>query len=135
MVLLLRTPIVQRLFGRGTALITFTGRKSGKRYTTPVSYSRRNGRVLLTAHESRQWWRNVAFTPEVQLRLAGEDLHATARVERGRVGLDDLLDFYEDQPMVARASGIRRRQDGKLDVEQVKRALDDTVVVVADLIN
>jgi deazaflavin-dependent oxidoreductase (nitroreductase family) len=131
---LLRTPILQRVFGRGTALITFTGRRSGRDYTTPVSYSRRNGRVLLTAHESRQWWRNVAVKPRVRLRLAGEEFNATARIERGRVGLDDLVEFYQDQPLVARASGVRRGEDGKPDVQHVKRALDDTVVVVADLI-
>jgi len=52
-------------------LITFTGRKSGKRYTTPVSYCQKEDQVLIFTHAN--WWKNLRGGAPVQLRLRGKD--------------------------------------------------------------
>ena len=45
------------LMSKKTLLITFTGRKSGKRYTTPIVYLR-EGDTFLVATNS-PWWKNL----------------------------------------------------------------------------
>ena len=47
MTAMLRTPGIQRLLGKTLALITCTGRKTGNRNTTPVTYYRVNDTVTL----------------------------------------------------------------------------------------
>ncbi len=54
MTLLLRSPLY-RLAGPGMMLITYTGRKSGKVYTTPINYSEIDGELLTTSFKGRKW--------------------------------------------------------------------------------
>lgn len=129
---MLRTPGIQRLVGRSTALLTFVGRKSGRSYTTPISYSRHRDRVILTCHRSRQWWRNLEANREVQLRLAGKDRHGLAAVADEDAALDLFLLFLPQQRMIARASGVSFDR-GVPNNEQAAAALQDTIVVSVDL--
>ena len=126
--LMLRTPGLQQLVGRSTALLTFVGRRSGKTYTTPISYAQQGDRVILTCHTSRQWWRNLGSNPRVQLRLAGKDILGEAFVVDGDVALELFLAFIRKQRMVARASGISF-ESGTPNEKQAAAALEDTVVV------
>lgn len=132
--LVLHTPGLQRLVGRATALITFTGRTSGATYTTPVTYVRRNGTILLTCHESRRWWRNLADRPRVRLRVAGKQVNGTALIHHN----DDeapayLRAFAEGRPSTARAWGLARDETGRLDERALRDRLVDTVVVEVSL--
>lgn len=51
-------------------LITFTGRRSGKRYTTPISYVQQGQTLLLGVGET--WWKNLRGDVPVQVRLHGK---------------------------------------------------------------
>lgn len=126
---MLRTPGLQRLAGRSTALITFTGRTTGKTYTTPVTYTRDGEGVIMTAHVSRQWWRNLDAHPEVELRLAGEAVTGRAEVLRGDDALPDLITYYQDLTTVAKAAGIPSDAAGRIDPADAAAHLTDTVVV------
>jgi deazaflavin-dependent oxidoreductase (nitroreductase family) len=53
-------------------LITFTGRKSGKAYTTPVSYSQHDDQVHIFTHA--HWWKNLQAGSTVTLRLRGREV-------------------------------------------------------------
>ncbi|HSK25106.1 MAG TPA: nitroreductase/quinone reductase family protein [Egicoccus sp.] len=76
---LLRTPGLELLVGRGLALVTVTGRRTGTRYTTPVAYHRDGDTVTILTKSSRTWWRNLEARPEVELRLAGRRYRGLAR--------------------------------------------------------
>ncbi len=87
------------LVGRFMAVITYTGRRSGRTITTPVGYSRRGEDVLRIRVEfpdKKVWWRN--FQGEggpISLRLRGDERvgHAAAdRDDRGRVTVTVHLD-------------------------------------------
>ncbi len=54
--LILRSPVHRLMSGR-YAIIEFTGRKSGRRYATPIAYVRDGDRVLLSTDSP--WWRNL----------------------------------------------------------------------------
>ncbi len=129
---MLETPGLQRVVGRSTALITFTGRKSGRTIKTPVTYVRDANRVVISAHRSRQWWRNLADHPSVELRLAGQRAIGTARILTGRDAFDAYSALLREHPMTARAVGVSMDR-GVPDPAELRTALGDTVVVVVDL--
>ncbi|GAA2315157.1 nitroreductase/quinone reductase family protein [Streptomyces violaceusniger] len=72
-------------------VVTYTGRRSGRSFSTPVAYRRAADVVTIAVAmpERKQWWRN--FTGEggpISLDLDGADRagHAVARVDdKGRV--------------------------------------------------
>lgn len=129
---MLKTPGLQRLVGQSTALISFTGRKSGRTFITPVTYVRDANRVVMSAHRSRQWWRNLADHPTVEVRLAGRKATGTARVLTGRDALDAYSLLLREHQMMARAVGVSMDR-GVPDPAELRAALRDTVVVVVDL--
>jgi F420H(2)-dependent quinone reductase len=74
---LLRSPL-HGLFSRQLLLISFNGRKSGRRITTPITYTRIDARTLVFFTSRRGWWRNLAGGAPVTLRLQGRDVPALA---------------------------------------------------------
>ena len=83
----LRSPLHRFMSGR-LAVITVTGRRSGRELSFPVSYERVGERVTIAAGlaDQKLWWRNLtgAGAP-VRLRLRGQDRigHAMAREDAG----------------------------------------------------
>ncbi|MBA3947169.1 MAG: nitroreductase family deazaflavin-dependent oxidoreductase, partial [Herpetosiphonaceae bacterium] len=57
-------------------LLTFRGRKSGKRYTIPVGYMQKGTSLYLFSHAG--WWKNLP-DQQVIVRLRGKELHGTAK--------------------------------------------------------
>ncbi len=57
------------------ALITVTGRRSGRVFTLPVGYRQLGDTVTISVGvpERKQWWRNVRGGGPVELRLRGEE--------------------------------------------------------------
>jgi F420H(2)-dependent quinone reductase len=93
----LRSPL-HRVLSGSLALITVTGRRSGREYTFPVGYEQQDDRVTITVGwpERKRWWRNLrGGGGPVRLRLKGAERsgHATARGdERSGVAVDVRLD-------------------------------------------
>ncbi|MFI7446590.1 hypothetical protein ACIBQX_03740 [Nonomuraea sp. NPDC049714] len=87
-----------RLARRHLTIVTYTGRRSGRTFSTPVGYRRADGVVTIGVRmpEAKNWWRN--FTGEggpISLHLDGADQpgHAVARRdEKGRVTVTVRLD-------------------------------------------
>ena len=88
----LRTaPLVGKFVRKGLTVVSYTGRRSGRTFTTPVGY-RRTGDVVeirVMMPDAKTWWRN--FTGEggpLTLELDGAQRtgHATShRDDQGRV--------------------------------------------------
>jgi hypothetical protein len=76
--LLLRLPVLHRLVSGSLLLITFTGRKSGKTYTTPAGYYRQDDDIILMTKRFRTWWRNFQEPAAETLRLRGRDVTGQA---------------------------------------------------------
>jgi len=88
MKLVLRSPL-HAMVSKSILLLTFTGRKSGKTYTTPVSYSQSGDQVTIFTHAD--WWKNLRGGALVSLRLQGRELQGLAEP------------VAEDKPAIAAA--------------------------------
>jgi deazaflavin-dependent oxidoreductase (nitroreductase family) len=70
--------------GVPTLLLTTTGRRSGKAFTTPLIYGEDQGRYLVVASrggapEHPQWYQNLVAQPEVQVQVRADRFAARAR--------------------------------------------------------
>jgi len=130
MKLMLKTPGLQRRLGRHIALITFTGRRSGRQYATPISYAWTGDTVTALTRKNRPWWRNFSAAPNVQLRLAGKTMPARAKATVGDLAtLQTLIEFLEARPRDAKAYGVPLRPDGKLPEADATALLPEVVLL------
>jgi len=66
---LLRTPLLSQLVGSRLVTLYVVGRKSGRRYTVPVAYTRHEGDLLIGTPFG--WGRNLRTGEPVAIRLKG----------------------------------------------------------------
>ena len=127
----LRSPL-HRTMSNKYLLLSFTGRESGRRYTTPVAYLK-EGKALLMTTDS-PWWKNLrgkdgAGTP-VTVRVKGREYEGigeavTDETEVVRV----LARFLQMQPGYGRFVGVKRGAGGQVDPSMVEEAARGRVVV------
>jgi deazaflavin-dependent oxidoreductase (nitroreductase family) len=130
MKLMLHTPVVQGWIGETIALITFTGRRTGMSYTTPVTYYREGDTVIVITKKPRNWWRNLLEHPEVELRLKGRTFEGHARASVGsEAELPVLLKFLENRPFDAKAYGVTITPEGVVNRNEARRVLMQVVLI------
>lgn len=129
MKVMLRTPGLQRLMGKALMLLTFTGRRTGREYTIPVSYARVGDHVLTVTKVFRHWWKNFETTPEVRVRLAGKVYSGTATSGIGDESrFEQLRDYLAERPVDAKAYGVRI-EGGRPVADDVRALLPQVVLV------
>lgn len=114
-------------------LVTFTGRKSQKLFTTPVRYIREGETVRCFTSTEHQWWRNLRGGADVILRIEGQDkpYFATAienNPEETRRQLQRYLGMF---PQDAAYHDIRLKKDKSLVAEDLDRASRNAIMVEA----
>jgi hypothetical protein len=79
------------LVNRNIAMLSYTGRRSGRSFSTPVAYRRTGEEITVSANlpETKTWWRNfLGDGGPVKLQLDGTERsgHALAKRDtKGRV--------------------------------------------------
>jgi deazaflavin-dependent oxidoreductase (nitroreductase family) len=130
---ILKSPL-HGLLDRNLMLVTVTGRKSGKHYTTPVNYLIDGDTLLTVSLRSRTWWRNLRNGGPIEVRLKGRSVSA-----RGEVCADDngvtqnLKHYLELAPNIARYMGVQLRPDGQLNCDDIAKAARERVMVQVHL--
>ncbi|WP_308169845.1 hypothetical protein [Acrocarpospora catenulata] len=87
-----------RLISRHLTVVTYTGRRSGRTFSTPVAFRRTADTVTIGVQfpDAKKWWRNfLADGGPISLHLDGIDRtgHAIARRDKaGRVTVTVQLD-------------------------------------------
>ncbi|MFV2073875.1 MAG: nitroreductase/quinone reductase family protein, partial [Thermoanaerobaculales bacterium] len=76
------------LAGRPVLLLTTTGRKSGRRRTTPLVYLEDGDNMVLVASNGGNqrhpvWWLNLERNPEAEVRVRNEKSRVTAEKAEG----------------------------------------------------
>lgn len=101
-ILLLRSPL-HRLVSGSLVLVGYRGRRSGRRFTVPVTYAETGGDLIIfVGHaERKSWWRNLRGGAEVEVRLRGRRQlgHATA------TGAEAAAPYLERYPRARGAVG------------------------------
>jgi hypothetical protein len=115
-------------------LISYTGRKSGKRFSTPVNYLRlrdAQGEYLFTTSSlDRSWWRNLRGGAPVTVRQQGQDYPAWAEAfEEGGKVTAELQAFFKAAPGMARYFDVSLDAAGQPKAEDVVRAAQSRVVI------
>lgn len=126
---MLRTPL--HVFLGNTMLITVTGCKTGKKYSTPVGFYRdgREACLWVLTSRDRTWWRNLKHGAEVSLLLKGKTVSAFGEAELDENVVEArMLDYVCQVPMAAKPLGIRMEQKTP-NPEDVKRVAKDRLFV------
>lgn len=129
----LRSPL-HRMVSKSLTLITFTGRKSGKIYTTPVSYYQKNEQVVCIFTHAK-WWANLAGGAPVTLRLCGQDVPGTAEAVVGdkQAIAVELAAHLKQSPFDAKFYEVTFDDQGNPVREEVERAVETVVMVRVQL--
>jgi deazaflavin-dependent oxidoreductase (nitroreductase family) len=128
MKLVLRSP-VHGMVSKSLLLITFTGRKSGKTYTTPVSYSQYGDRVYIFTHAG--WWKNLRIIAPVTLHIRGRDLRGLAEpvAEDKQTVAAGLTEHLRKVPSDARYYGVTFDENKNPRAEEVEQAAQTVVMI------
>ena len=129
---MLRSP-VHGMVSKFTLLITFTGRKSGKTYTTPVSYSQFENQVYIFTHAN--WWKNLRGGAPVTLCLQGRELKGLAEpIAEDRSTIADRLAAHLRQvPSDARYYSVTFDEHGNPKAEEIEKAAQTVVMICVRL--
>jgi deazaflavin-dependent oxidoreductase (nitroreductase family) len=130
---LLRSPLHGLIKNR--MLLTFSGRKSGKVYTTPVSYFREGESIVCFTDSS--WWKNLRGGAPVRIRLTGRDVAGMAYpidtdTEAIAKGLERML---QKIPSDARYYQVTVGPRGQLSASDLLRAARSNVMIRIHLVN
>jgi deazaflavin-dependent oxidoreductase (nitroreductase family) len=128
MKLLLRSP-AHGLVSKTVLLITFAGRKSGKTYVTPVSYSQTGDQVTIFTHAL--WWKNLRGEAPVTLRIRGRELQGLAQpvAQDKQVIAAGLAAHLRKVPSDARYYGVTFDDYGNPRPEEVTQAARTVVMI------
>lgn len=129
---ILRSPL-HPLFSGSVMLITFTGRRSGRQFTTPVRYMRTANGIRCFSADHANWWRNLRGGAVVTLRIAGKEqrYRATLTENEPAVLRQLLTDYLQVYPQDAVYHEVRRNRDKSLVPEDLDRAALHAVSVEA----
>jgi hypothetical protein len=127
---LLRSP-AHGLLSDSLMLITFTGRKSGKQFTTPVRYMQTGDTVRCFTAAENQWWRNLRSGSRVSLLIKGQlsDYQAQAIFDNPADIRKKLVSYLELFPQDAAYHDIRLNKDKSLNEQDLEQAARAAVVV------
>ena len=128
--MLLRSPLHGWL-SDSILLINYTGRSSGRAFSTPVRYAKIGAEIRCVSSREIQWWRNLRANPRVTLLVAGSLGEYAAQVRQGDAEkvLPLLREFLTIYPQDAVYQDIRTNPDGSLNEDDLASAAQQSVVV------
>lgn len=122
------------LVSKSILLISFNGLKTGRVYTTPVSYSRFDDCVYIFTHAN--WWKNLTGGQPVTLKIRGQLVRGLPEI----VSQDKLtiaVHLAQHLRVVrsdAKFYGVTFDNQGKPDMQQLQQAVRTVVMIRVRLI-
>lgn len=107
---------------RWFAVLSWTGRRSGRHYTTPVSYVREGSTIWLTTGD--RWWHNLTDAAPIAIRIRGRWHDGLGRAETDRVESHREHErLFRQHPWFRRLAGIPGVRGGGPDPDALDLAL------------
>ena len=124
----LRSPL-HGMLSNGMMLITITGRKTGKTYTTPVGYYMEGDYMWVITSRERTWWKNLQGGAKVDLLLKRKPVTGFADVDLDEKSVAArMVEYLHHVPQAAKPMKIRM-EDGKPNQEDVVTTAKDRLFV------
>lgn len=125
---ILRSPF-HGMLSNGMMIISITGRKTGKKITTPVGYYMEGEYLWVITSRERKWWRNLQGGATVDLVLRRKPVQGFAELELDEKAVEARMSEYlRHIPQAASRMGVRML-DGKPNQEDVARTAKDRLFV------
>ena len=124
----LRSPL-HGIISKNLLLISFTGCRSGKKYTTPVSYFMKNNEVIVFTHAN--WWKNLRGGAPVQLRFRGKDRKGMAEPvneDKSAIAIE-LAQLLKQSPFDAKFYDVTFDKQGNPNQAEVDRAVQTVTMI------
>lgn len=127
----LRSPL-HRTMSSKYLLLSFTGRRSGRSYTTPVAYLSEGDAFLMTTDSS--WWKNLRGEDEggarVTVRVKGREYEGVGEAVTDETEVVRVLGrFLKVQPGYGKFVGLKRGAGGRVDPSKLQEAARGRVLV------
>ena len=124
----LRSPL-HGMLSNGMMLITVTGSRTGKKYTTPVEYFREDELLWVMTSRDRTWWKNLRGGAEVSLLLKRKPVTAIAEPDLDAKAVEArMVEYIKHVPQAAKPLGIRI-ENGNVNIEDIARTAKDRLFV------
>jgi deazaflavin-dependent oxidoreductase (nitroreductase family) len=118
------------LLGDSFAVITVTGRRTGRRISTPINLARTDEGWMVVSYRNRTWWRNLLGGRPGRLRVGGKTVRVAARIlDRPDEVREGMKAYFERYPGYAKYFEIRTDGRGKILQADLERAAADRVVI------
>lgn len=125
---LLRSPFHKVLSG-GMILITVTGRKTGRKYSTPVGYYAEGEYLWIITSRNRKWWRNLKDGAGIELLLKRKLVEAFAEIEIEERSVEErMYEYLRHVPQAAKPMGIRI-DGGRPDAGDIARTAKERLFI------
>ena len=131
---LLRSPL-HTVMSRSVMLLSYRGSKSGREYTTPISYVPDGEDLLVVASRDHTWWKNLRGGAPVRVRLRGRDLKGVGQAVEGDAGERGLLRVLRAVPAYREHWEVELDESGrpKDPTDLARIARENALVRVSDL--
>jgi deazaflavin-dependent oxidoreductase (nitroreductase family) len=125
---LLRSPM-HGMVSKTVLLITFTGRKSGKSFTTPVDYSQEGDQVTIFSHAN--WWKNLRGGAPVSVHIQGRELKGLAEpvADDKQAIAAGLAAHLRKVPSDARYYGVTFDENRNPKADEIEKAVQTVVMI------
>ena len=134
---ILRSPL-HPLLSFGLMLISFEGRKTGRRYTFPVGYQQSGETITVLASRAQRksWWRNFREPRPVEVLVRGKRLAGEGRVLAGdsEEFRDAVEATFRRLPRLAGQFGIAYERGQRISEEQWRTVVAEGAVVKVELL-
>ena len=128
MVWVLRSPF-HGMLSNGMMLITITGRKTGKTYTTPVGYYMEDGTMWVITSRERTWWKNLQGGAKVDLLLKRKPVQGFAEPDLDEKSVEArMVEYLRHGPQAAKPMKVRI-ENGKPNPRDVANTAKDRLFV------
>lgn len=97
---ILRSPLHGGM-SKSVMLLSYRGRRSGRIFTTPISYVRDGKDLLAVASRDHAWWKDLRGGAPVRVRVRGRESRGLGGVKRALMGsVSDSVFRYAHCPVL-----------------------------------
>jgi deazaflavin-dependent oxidoreductase (nitroreductase family) len=98
--------------------ITFVGRKTGKKYSTPVWFATNEAKLYLlpVGGTKSNWYKNVLKNPKMELQVSGQSATAEAHSSQDKKLINETMDRFRSKYGAGEVKKYYPRQDVVLEL-------------------